>query len=396
MSRYFATVPLVLVAVCIISSVVGKRLEVQKTVVDPSTPFGHDMLQYFMMGEGVVNLNCGSFGTVCRPAYEAEQSWYGQMEEDANTWFRGGYQPPLVNARQRMSQFVNANESDLVIIENASAGINAVLRSIAVRLPLSRGDRILRTSVAYPMVDDVYQFLEKFYGVEIINVTIEFPLTGPESYLTPVQQALNTYGTSIKLATFDHISSYPASILPVQQLSAACHAAGVAGQIELDVTSLDVEFYVSNAHKWLYSPKGSAMLWAKKSVQDLVMPTVLSSAYDNDFVDAFGYTGTRNYCAFLAITAALDFRASIGGNTAIVNYIHNLAWSSAAQIAQIWNTSVMVPVESMNGALVDIITPSQNGGVVSQVRAALLAQYNTYVQTSVYNNVWYLRISAQV
>jgi selenocysteine lyase/cysteine desulfurase len=39
------------------------------------------------------------------------------------------------------------------------------------------------------------------------------------------------------------------------------------GQIPIDIKHLDPDFYVANAHKWLYSPKGSAFLYVKKSAQ---------------------------------------------------------------------------------------------------------------------------------
>jgi isopenicillin-N epimerase len=35
------------------------------------------------------------------------------------------------------------------------------------------------------------------------------------------------------------------------------------GQIDLNITDLGVDFYVSNGHKWMYSPKGSAILWVR-------------------------------------------------------------------------------------------------------------------------------------
>ena len=72
----------------------------------------------------------------------------------------------------------------------------------------------------------------------------------------------------------------------------------------MDVTAFGdgVDLYVSNRHKWIYSPKGTAVLWANGAAnQRLVVPTVVSSPYTTDFVDAFAYTGTRNYCAFLAV-----------------------------------------------------------------------------------------------
>jgi selenocysteine lyase/cysteine desulfurase len=37
--------------------------------------------------------------------------------------------------------------------------------------------------------------------------------------------------------------------------------------MQIDIAALDPDFYVANAHKWLYAPKGSAFLYVRKSVQ---------------------------------------------------------------------------------------------------------------------------------
>ena len=63
------------------------------------------------------------------------------------------------------------------------------------------------------------------------------------------------------------------------------------GQISLDMKDYNADFYVGNGHKWLYSPKGSAVLYVKKDVQPLIEPTTISwegsSVYPSHFQKAF-------------------------------------------------------------------------------------------------------------
>lgn len=80
-----------------------------------------------------------------------------------------------------------------------------------------------------------------------------------------MQAAIDQYGSNIKFASFDHISGYPSAILPIKQLVSLCHqhnivvmvdGAHAMGQIPLNITDIDADFYISDGHKWLYSPKG--------------------------------------------------------------------------------------------------------------------------------------------
>jgi isopenicillin-N epimerase len=63
-----------------------------------------------------------------------------------------------------------------------------------------------------------------------------------------------------KLAVLDHITSSSALLLPIGEMIAACHALGVPvlvdgahapGQVALDLTALNADWYVGNCHKWL-------------------------------------------------------------------------------------------------------------------------------------------------
>jgi selenocysteine lyase/cysteine desulfurase len=43
-----------------------------------------------------------------------------------------------------------------------------------------------------------------------------------------------------------------------------------------------IDYYTANAHKWLFSPKGSAVFWASQRVQTGVVPLVVSSEWHNE------------------------------------------------------------------------------------------------------------------
>eukprot|EP00662_Eupelagonemidae_sp_cell21_P024540 gene24540-39868_t len=69
--------------------------------------------------------------------------------------------------------------------------------------------------------------------------------------------------------------------------------------------------YYANFHKWMYTPKGSAFMWASPEFQPLLIPAVLSGC-EGDFQCSFEYTGTRDYTAMLTMPRGIAFRASLG------------------------------------------------------------------------------------
>lgn len=212
-------------------------------------PFGHVLRDHFMMGNGVTNLNNGAFGTGARIAYDqyqvcssavsrcivnTAQKYNVEMEANCNHWFRGGYQPLLLKARERLAKYVNVDVDDLVIVENASSGANSVLKSLADNFPLvpglyhpfltnsSRaGDKVLYLSVVYPMVRNVMGYIAKEKKLTEIEVKIPFPLSDPEQVLQPLRNAIAA-NPGIKVASLDHISSYPAALLPIKDMVTLC------------------------------------------------------------------------------------------------------------------------------------------------------------------------------
>jgi len=261
-------------------------------------------------------------------------------------------------------------------------------------------------------------------GVELIEVTTEdmFPTESKANFdaelVRRVTEALAESNRPVSVCSFSHITSVPAVILPLAELAAACKAAGAAvvgdgahvmGEIALDVPSLGVDVYVSNGHKWMYSPKGSAFLWVSKNFQgsespfaadgSAVYPLVTSfeGQGESDFAKLFSYEGTKDYGAFLSFSAAIEWRAQLG-EQAILDYIHTLAVDGASVLATAWGTGSLTPPE-MVGAMLNVEMPAAcgtNTTFIGELPKMLLDQYNTWVPFYVWNDRSWVRVSAQI
>ena len=77
----------------------------------------------------------------------------------------------------------------------------------------------------------------------------------------------------------------------VQVLVDGAHA---LGQLPVDLQKLGPDFFVSNCHKWLCAPRGSAILWVKRACQDGFVPLVKSHGHGEGFTSDFIWDGARH------------------------------------------------------------------------------------------------------
>eukprot|EP00930_Biecheleria_cincta_P008301 TRINITY_DN109717_c0_g1_i1.p1 TRINITY_DN109717_c0_g1~~TRINITY_DN109717_c0_g1_i1.p1 ORF type:complete len:454 (-),score=68.32 TRINITY_DN109717_c0_g1_i1:258-1586(-) len=374
-----------------------------------SSSYGHSLLTHFHLAKGYTNLNHGSFGAPPKVVLEQEHAWQLKMVQNPDHWFRydgvGTLNGELDVVRNRLAKYINAaSGTDIVFVDNASGGMNAVIRSI--RLPSDSS--ILYLNTVYQMVKETIMYVHTHNNQERpyqVNITIP---SSNHDIVERLAAALRA-NPSVKLASFSHITSTPAIILPVQDLVRVCHEHGVLvvidgahalGQIPVDVQSIGADFYVANGHKWLYSPPGSAILWVTPDKQHLIHPNIISNEGRGatEFQMQFSYTGTKDYSPFLAMGAALDFREQVlGGEEAIMSYMHELAAKGGELLASTWRTEKLVHDEFI-GAMVNVRLPdaafpccSLNG-----LTATVFARYNTWVPAIEWAGKCYMRVSAQV
>jgi len=88
----------------------------------------------FLMADGFINLNHGSFGTVPKKVAESQYSYFLEQESYPDTWFRTSYYKYIDNSRNLIANYVNASVDDIVLVENASSAMNAILRSLGLKV----------------------------------------------------------------------------------------------------------------------------------------------------------------------------------------------------------------------------------------------------------------------
>ncbi len=278
----------------------------------PST-FGRALRPLWHLAPGARFLNHGSFGACPREVLAEQERIRLEMEAQPDVFFRESIVPgegatPLRDSAARLAAFVGARPESIAFVENATAGIQAVLRSLA----LAPGDEILVTDHAYNAVRMMVDARCAETGTRPRVVTLPIPATSDAI----VQRIRDSLTPEVRLAILDHITSPTALLLPLERLIPELRRWGArilvdgahaVGHVPLDLAAVGADWYVSNAHKWLFAPKGTAFLHAGPAVASITAPLVVSHYAGLGFPRAFDYVGTRDYTGWLAVPAALRF-----------------------------------------------------------------------------------------
>lgn len=247
----------------------------------------------FLLDPDVTFLNHGSYGACPAPVFEAYQRWQRELERNPAEFLGRRFHDLTGEARAALAAFVGARADDLVFVPNATAGLNAVIRSLA----LEPGDEVVTTRHEYGAVTRTWQFA----GATLVHAE-------PDG----VAEAI---GPRTKAVSVSHITSPTALVLPVEEICAAAREAGVLaivdgahapGHVPLDLEAIGADVYAGNCHKWLSAPKGAAFLWARPEHQGWIDPLVVSWGYDEGFARRHGWQGTRDPAAALAVPAAIE------------------------------------------------------------------------------------------
>lgn len=80
-----------------------------------------------------------------------------------------------------------------------------------------------------------------------------------------------------------------------------------------------VPIYTGNFHKWVFTPRGCAILWIAKQHHDWCTPLVTSHMYKKGVQLEYFMQGTRDNIPYFLVPEALKFFSEIGGM--VNNYV---------------------------------------------------------------------------
>ena len=293
---------------------------------------------------------------------------------------------------------------------------------------LEPSDAVICFSTIYPAFMNTLDYLTERGEFSVYKIEHVLPLSDDE-ICSNFERFLGTIekdGKKARVAIFDTITSLPAVRMPFERLTKICRtneilscidgAHGV-GQLPLNLAELDPDFFVSNCHKWLFTPRGCAVLYIPIRNQHFIRSTIPTGFNfikrnqadgTNNFVANLAAVATSDDTPYLCIPAALEWRKCLTfgdktGEEAIMQYNKDLARRGGQLVADMLGTEVMDNDELTLGncAITNVRLPVNTEerlirDLADRINKTMNLKYNIAVNAFAYGGKFWVRLSAQV
>lgn len=223
---------------------------------------------------------------------------------------------------------------------------------------LEAGDEILLTQLEHHSNIVPWQVLAKATGARLRYVSLA---DEGEIDLADFKDKLSQ---KTKIVSFAHVSNVLGSLAPVKEMTALAHEVGATvivdgaqavGHFSIDVSDLDVDFYVFSGHKML-GPTGIGVLYGKTDFLEAMTPVqyggemiervTLEEATFQEIPWRFE-AGTPNIAGAIGLGAAVDYLNEVGLET-IADKEEELMAAALSALAEIPDLTVYGPKDAKN------------------------------------------------
>ena len=271
---------------------------------------------------------------------------------------------------------------EIILTSGTTESINLIASGYSTIL--QAGDQLIISALEHHSNIVPWQMLCEKTGAElkVIPMTLKgtLDMQAYESLLSP----------KTKLVFVNHVSNALGTVNPIEEIITKAHAYGAkvlidgaqaCPHIKPDVQALDVDFYVTSAHK-LCGPTGVGMLYGKSELLKALPPyqgggemiatvTFEKTTYA-DLPHKFE-AGTPNIAGGIAFGAALDYMNGIGME-AIASYEAELLAYATAELKKIEGIIIFGEAEEKTAVIsfnVGVQHPYDLGSILDQMGIAV-------------------------
>ncbi len=212
--------------------------------------------------------NNASLGPSPALVADATESYRRTLDAFPSRWMWGGWKDEYEAVRTKSAELLGASPEEIALIHNTTEGMNLV----AFSLDLRSGDEVIVADHEHYSGTIPWEYWQVPKGVRLVRPTLPLVPTAPEELVDVYRRAITPRTRVISMC---HVVNTNGMILPVKEVSALARERGILvavdgaqapGHIDVDLHDLGCDFYAASAHKWLFSPKGVGIFFARQEL----------------------------------------------------------------------------------------------------------------------------------
>lgn len=329
-------------------------------IVRPSNPnteeYWNSVKEQFIFAPGLRYFNNASLGASPVPVQDATMEYRNTLDGFPSKYMWGGWNDQKEETRSKVAELLSVDAEEIALIHNTTEGMNLIARSFE----LEPGDEVILADHEHASGTICWEVWQEEKGIKLVRPTL--PIL-PES----VEEIVDVYRRAItprtKVISMCHIVNTNGMILPVKEVSEMAHQQGIyvavdgaqgAGMYKIDLHDMGCDFYAASSHKWLFSPKGVGIFYARNESQDLLKPLIVARGYQDESIRRLENYNTRNLPEVLGLGSAVDYINEIGIQT-INDRSYELKEYFRSSIADNPNLILKTPALDSQSAAIQVV-----------------------------------------
>jgi isopenicillin-N epimerase len=286
----------------------------------------------FDMDRTMINLNNGGISPT--PTHVLEQMirdlrFVNELPVEHN-W--RVLEPRMESTRRELAKEFGCDPEEMAVVRNASEGLETMILGI----DLQRGDEVVITNQNYGRMITTWQQRERREGIVLKQVSFPVPLTDPKVLLKNLEAAITPRTKVIELT---HITNLTGQILPIRDVVRMARPRGIEVFVDgahafahfpFTRDELECDYYATSLHKWMHAPIGAGFLYVRKEKIAKLWPLMGSDKSRESNIRKYEEIGTHPQANFNAVSTAITFHRTIGGERKIarLRYLRD-RWAKA-------------------------------------------------------------------
>lgn len=281
---------------------------------DTSESFWEGVKKQHHFAPNLHYFNNASLGSSSIPVRKATRDFRDMLDDFPSKYMWGGWSKEKEETRKSVANFLSVDKEEIALIHNTTEGMNLIARSF----DLQPGDEIIIADHDHASATIPWKVWQEEKGITLVRPKL--PIT-PKTKEEVVEVYRKAITSKTKIISMCHIINTTGMILPIKEVSKIAHEKGIlvavdgaqaAGMFKIDLHDLDCDFYSASAHKWLFSPKGMGVFYARKESQRHLKPLIVANGYKNKSIRRLENYNTRNLPELLGLGASIQYLNSIG------------------------------------------------------------------------------------